>query len=204
MIGRLRGILTAVEDNLALIEVGGVGYEVRLPPNLKEQLPLLGETVTLYIRTLFSEDEGILLFGFLDPTQRRLFDLLITVSGVGPRLALNLMGAGEPDALARAIARKDTRYLRSLPGVGAKLAERLVLELSDKVAQFAFERQVERLAAATRASAIDFDALVDGLAQLGYTRREAQAALNAVLTENPEADEQTLMRLALARLSPRR
>ncbi len=204
MIGRLRGILTAVEDNLALIEVGGVGYEVRLPPNLKEQLPLLGETVTLYIRTLFSEDEGILLFGFLEPTQRRLFDLLITVSGVGPRLALNLMGAGEPDALARAIARKDTRYLRSLPGVGAKLAERLVLELSDKVAQFAFERQVERLAAATRASAIDFDALVDGLAQLGYTRREAQAALNAVLTENPEADEQTLMRLALARLSPRR
>ncbi len=203
MIGRLSGILMGVEENLALIEVGGVGYEVRLPPSLKEQLPLLGEPVTLHIRTLFNEDEGILLFGFLEPAQRRLFDLLITVSGVGPRLALNLMGAGEPDALARAIARKDTRYLKSLPGVGAKLAERLALELSDKVAQFAFERQVERLAAATRASAIDFDALVDGLTQLGYTRREAQAALNAVLNEQPEADEQTLMRLALARLSPR-
>lgn len=196
--------MAAVEENLVLIEVGGVGYEVRLPPSLKEQLPSLGEPVTLHIRTLFNEDEGILLFGFLEPAQRRLFDLLITVSGVGPRLALNLMGAGEPNALARAIARKDTRYLKSLPGVGAKLAERLALELSDKVAQFAFERQVERLAAATRASAIDLDALVDGLTQLGYTRREAQTALNAVLNEQPDADEQTLMRLALARLSPRR
>ncbi len=204
MIGRLSGTLAAVEENLVLIEVGGVGYEVRLPPSLKEQLPSLGEPVTLHIRTLFNEDEGILLFGFLEPAQRRLFDLLITVSGVGPRLALNLMGAGEPNALARAIARKDTRYLKSLPGVGAKLAERLALELSDKVAQFAFERQVERLAAATRASAIDLDALVDGLTQLGYTRREAQTALNAVLNEQPDADEQTLMRLALARLSPRR
>ena len=204
MIGRLSGVLLSVEENLALIEVGGVGYEVRLPPNLREQLPPLGEPITLHIRTLFYEDEGILLYGFLEPAQRKLFDLLITVSGVGPRLALNLMGAGEPDALARAIARKDTRYLKSLPGVGAKLAERLALELSDKVAQFAFERQVERLAAATRARAIDLDALTEGLVQLGYTRRDAQAALNAVLDEQPDADEGTLMRLALARLAPRR
>ncbi len=204
MIGRITGTLISVEDNLALIEVGGIGYEVRLPPSLKEQLPPLGETLILHIRTLFNEDEGILLFGFLEPAQRRLFDLLITVSGVGPRLALNLMGAAEPDALARAIARKDTRFLKSLPGVGAKLAERLALELSDKVAQFAFERQVERLVATARASAIDFDALADGLVQLGYTRREAQVALNAVLSEQPDADEQTLMRLALARLAPRR
>jgi Holliday junction DNA helicase RuvA len=83
-------------------------------------------------------------------------------------------------------------------------AERLALELSDKVAQFAFERQVERLAAATRARAIDLDALTEGLVQLGYTRRDAQAALNAILDEQPDADEQTLMRLALARLAPRR
>jgi Holliday junction DNA helicase RuvA len=204
MIGRLSGVLLSVEENLALIEVGGVGYEVRLPPNLREQLPPLGEPLTLHIRTLFHEDEGILLYGFLEPAQRKLFDLLITVSGVGPRLALNLMGAGEPDALARAIARKDTRYLKSLPGVGAKLAERLALELSDKVAQFAFERQVERLAAATRARAIDLDALTEGLVQLGYARRDAQAALNAILDEQPDADEGTLMRLALARLAPRR
>jgi len=204
MISKLTGILSALEDNLAVIEVGGVGYEVRLPPSLKGQLPPLGETLTLHIRTLFSEDDGIQLFGFLEPAQRKLFDLLITVSGVGPRLALNLMGAAEPETLARAIARKDVRYLKSLPGVGSKLAERLALELADKVAQFAFERQVERLAAATRARSVDFDALAEGLVQLGYTRREAQAALNAVLSEHPDADEQTLMRLALTRLSPRR
>lgn len=204
MIGRLSGVLLSVEENLALIDVGGVGYEVRLPPNLPEQLSPLGEPVTLYIRTLFHEDDGLMLYGFLEPAQRKLFDLLITVGGVGPRLALNLMGAGELNALTRAIARKDTRYLKSLPGVGAKLAERLVLELADKVAQFAFERQVERLTAATRASTIDLDALTEGLVQLGYARREAQAALNAVLHEQPDADEGTLMRLALARLAPKR
>ncbi|MCS7301715.1 MAG: Holliday junction branch migration protein RuvA [Fimbriimonadales bacterium] len=204
MIGRLTGVLTAVEEGLVLVEAGGVGYEVRLPSRTMDQLPPLGEPITLHIRTLFNEDEGILLFGFLEPTQRRLFDLLITVSGVGPRLALNLMGASDPDALARAIARKDTRYLKSLPGVGAKLAERLALELADKVAQFAFERQVERLAAATRARAVDLDALAEGLTQLGYSRREAHAALHAVLAEQPDADESTLMRLALARLAPRR
>ena len=204
MIGRLSGVLLGVEENRALVEAGGVGYEVRLPPNLLEQLPPLGEPVALHIRTLFHAEEGIQLYGFLEPTQRKLFDLLITVSGVGPRLALNLMGASDPETLARAIARKDTRLLKSLPGVGAKLAERLVLELSDKVAQFAFERQVERLAAATRARTVDLDALTDGLVQLGYSRRDAQAALNAVLTEQPAADEPTLMRLALARLAPRR
>ncbi len=186
-----------------LVEVNGVGYEVRVPQRVKEQLPPLGEPITLYIRTLFDENEGFTLFGFLEPAHRRLFDLLIRVSGVGPRLALNMMSGAEPEHLARAIARKDSRFLRTLPGVGAKLAERLVLELSDKVAEFAFERQVERLATA-KASGIDLEALVEGLVQLGYTRREAQNALQSVLAENPQADEQTLMRLALARLSPRR
>ncbi len=204
MIGRICGVLLSVEENFALIDVGGVGYEVRLPPNLKEQLPPLGETVALHIRTLFHEEDGLMLFGFLEPAQRRLFDLLITVSGVGPRLALNMMGASEIGALARAIARKDTRYLKSLPGVGAKLAERLALELADKVAHLAFERQVERLVAATRGSTVDLDALADGLVQLGYNRREAHAALNAALSEQPDADEQTLMRLALSKLAPRR
>lgn len=203
MIGRLSGVVASIEADCVLVEVNGVGYEVRVPQRVKEQLPPLGEPITLYIRTLFDENEGFTLFGFLEPAHRRLFDLLIRVSGVGPRLALNMMSGAEPEHLARAIARKDSRFLRTLPGVGAKLAERLVLELSDKVAEFAFERQVERLATA-KASGIDLEALVEGLVQLGYTRREAQNALQSVLAENPQADEQTLMRLALARLSPRR
>ncbi|MFQ3611673.1 MAG: Holliday junction branch migration protein RuvA, partial [Fimbriimonadales bacterium] len=142
--------------------------------------------------------------GFTDMSQRQLFDLLIKVNGVGPKLALNLMSSAEPEVLARAIGRKDTRYLKSLPGVGAKLAERIVLELADTVAEFAFERQVERLAVQSRSSQIDFEALVEGLVQLGYTKRDAQNALQAVLNENPQADEAALMRLCLARLSPRR
>jgi Holliday junction DNA helicase RuvA len=204
MIGWLNGVLRGVEGERVLVEVGGVGYEVRVPASLREQLPAPGEPLGLYIRTLFSEEEGILLYGFPDSWQRRLFDLLITVGGVGPRLALNLMSATEPELLARAIALKDTRTLRTLPGVGTKLAERLVLELADKMAELAFEQRIERLKAATQATKADLDALIAGLVQLGYSRRDASSALQAALQENPEADEQTLMRLALARLAPKR
>jgi Holliday junction DNA helicase RuvA len=204
MIGWLNGVLRGVEGERVLVEVNGVGYEVRVPASLREQLPALGEPLCLYIRTLFSEEEGILLYGFADGWQRRLFDLLITVGGVGPRLALNLMGATEPERLARAIALKDTRMLRTLPGVGTKLAERLVLELADKMAELAFEQRVERLKVAMQAAKADLDALIAGLMQLGYSRRDASSALQAALQENPDADEQTLMRLALARLAPKR
>jgi Holliday junction DNA helicase RuvA len=204
MIGWLNGVLRGAEGERVLVEVQGVGYEVRVPASVREQLPAPGEPISLYIRTLFSEEEGILLYGFPDGWQRRLFDLLITVGGVGPRLALNLMSATEPELLARAIALKDTRALRTLPGVGAKLAERLVLELSDKMAELAFEQRIERLKVATQAAKADLDALIAGLVQLGYSRRDASSALQAALQENPEADEQTLMRLALARLAPKR
>lgn len=201
MIGRLSGNLIAVEGDYLLVDVNGVGYEVRVPQSIRAQLPVLGEPITLHIRTLYDENEGMMLFGFADSGQRRLFDLLLRVSGVGPKMAMNLLSAGDPEALARAIARKDTRFLRSLPGVGAKLAERLVLEIADKVAEFAFERRIERLETATRMQEVDIDALVEGLVQLGYNRREAINALTQLLHENPSADEATLMRLALSRLS---
>jgi len=204
MIARLFGTVVAEEGDHIVIDVGGVGYEVRVPASVRQTLPLLGEPVVLYVRTLFSEDEGASLYGFTEQFQRRLFDLLIKVNGVGPKLALNLMSASEPEALAKAIARKDARYLKSLPGVGAKLAERLVLELADKVTEFAFERQIDRLVASSRSEQTDTEALVEGLVQLGYTKREALATVQAVLNENPHADEPTLMRLCLSRLSPRR
>ncbi len=201
MISRLSGVVAGFEGDHVVVDVNGVGYEVRIPQRARDQLPPLGEPITLYIRTLFDENEGMLLFGFLEPAHRRLFDLLIRVTGVGPRLALNIMGATEPEQLARAIARQDARFLRTLPGVGAKLADRIVLELSDKVAEFAFERQIERLTSA-KAIGADVDALVEGLVQLGYSRREASSALQTALAENPQADEQTLLRLALKRLRP--
>lgn len=204
MIARLTGVLVGMESDHLVIDVNGVGYEVRIPQNLRNALPALGELVTLHIRTLYDGNEGLMLFGFTDLGQRRLFDLLLRVSGVGPRMAMNLLSASEPQVLARALARKDTRYLRSLPGVGAKLADRLVLELADKVAEFAFERQIERLEAATRIGQVDLDALAEGLVQLGYTRREALNTLTQLLQENPSADETTLMRLALNRLGMRR
>lgn len=204
MIGRLTGYFVGLEGDTLLLDVQGVGYEVRVPQSVRAQLPALGEMLTLHVRTLFSEEEGLMLFGFTELAQRKLFDLLLRVSGVGPKMAMNLLSAAEPEALARAIARKDTRYLRSLPGVGAKLAERMALELADKVAEFAFERKIERLEAASRTSQIDLEALAEGLVQLGYSRRDALNTLTNLLNENPSADEATLMRLALTRLGLKR
>lgn len=197
MIGRLRGVLGSVEADRIILDVGGVGYEVRVPETVRAKLPASGVPVELCIRTLFSEEEGFLLYGFPDAWQRRLFDLLRTVSGVGPRLALNLMSATEPDRLVRALALKDTRALQALPGIGSKLAQRLVLELSEKVAELAFEKRIERLAAATAKAEQWVEELIDSLVGLGYRRQEARRAVETALQNNPDADEQTLLREAI-------
>lgn len=197
MIARLRGVLLSVDADGVVLDVGGIGYEVRVPESVGVLLPPVGANVDLHIRTLFNEEDGFLLYGFTDPWQRRLFDLLITVSGVGPRLALNLMSAAEPETLARAIAMKDTRRLQGLPGIGSKLAQRLVLELSDKVAELAFERRIDRLAAPAGREGELIDELTDSLIRLGYSKQEARRAVEAALKNKPDGDEQTLLRESL-------
>lgn len=204
MIASLRGQLVSTEENAAVVDVNGVGYEVRLPESVRLSLPLPGEQVELFIRTLFNEEDGMLLYGFNDPWQRKLFDLLITVSGVGPRLAMNLMSATEPETLARAISLKDARRLQALPGIGSKLAQRLILELTDKVAEISFERQVDRLAAGTGQDGRLLEELTESLIGLGYRRQEAQRAVEAALRNRPGSDEQTLLREALRLASERK
>src|SRR3954465_13472855 len=132
MIGRLRGELIEVDGNMAVIDAGGVGYEVQLPELVLMQMPAPGERVDLLTRQIF-RDDGVSLYGFLQPFQRRLFDLLLSVKGCGPKVALSPLGQVGEEAVAGAILVQDPKILARATGVGPKLAERIVLELKDKM-----------------------------------------------------------------------
>ncbi|MCC7229756.1 MAG: Holliday junction branch migration protein RuvA [Fimbriimonadaceae bacterium] len=189
MIGRLRGTFVESEGSLVLVECAGVGYEVQVPDSVLAYMPPAGEEVTLLIRQIFRED-GVSLYGFLESFQRRLFDLLMTVKGCGPKVGLSLIGTLGQDAVAGAIQAQDARGLARAPGVGARLAERIILELREKIGEEQFTRRVIA-AAVVRTQAAPTDELVDALLALGYRRSEAEnAALDA--RENVDGVEEQL------------
>src|SRR5262249_44312169 len=132
MIARLKGKLDVREPGRVLLETGGVGYEVFIPLSTFYRLPALGEVVTLDIRQVVRED-AILLYGFAGYLEKSAFDLLMSVQHVGPKLALAVLSVIEPDELAVAIMRGDVERIDAVPGVGPKVAERVVRELRDKV-----------------------------------------------------------------------
>ncbi|HVT11421.1 MAG TPA: Holliday junction branch migration protein RuvA [Fimbriimonadaceae bacterium] len=175
MIGRLRGELIEVEGSFAVIDCGGVGYEVALPEAVLVQLPPPGERVDILTRQIFRED-GVFLYGFLQPFQRRLFDLLLTVKACGPKVALSLLGQVGEEAVASAILVQDPKALTRASGVGPKLAERIVLELKDKMQEEAAMRKIEAAIPAARPRQAPADELVEALMALGYTRKEADVA----------------------------
>lgn len=176
MIGRLRGELIEVDGSMAVIDCGGVGYEVTLPDLVLLRLPAPGETVELRTRQIFRED-GVTLYGFLEPFQRRLFDLLLSVNGCGPKAALALIGQVGEDAVAAAIIAQDARILTRAAGVGPKLGERIILELKAKMQEEALLRKIEAVSPArAKKPATPSDELVDALIALGYRRSEAESA----------------------------
>lgn len=194
MIGRLRGELVEVQGGMAVVDAGGVGYEVLLPDSVLLSLPSVGERVDLLTRQIFRED-GVTLYGFTEAFQRRVFDLLMGVKGCGPKIGLALIGQLGADAVAGAILAQDTRALARATGVGAKLAERIVLELKEKIAEESLTRRVET---ASRRNAKE-DALVDALLALGYRRPEAEAAADGARDQGQTVEEQ--LRVALRSLA---
>jgi len=197
MIGRIRGELIEVEGNLAVVDCGGVGYEVALPDAVLVQLPPPGERIDLLTRQIFRED-GVSLYGFLQPFQRRLFDLLLTVKGCGPKVGLALIGQVGEESVASAILAQDPKVLARATGVGPRLAERIVLELKDKMQEEALMRKIEASIPPARVASRVSDELVEALMALGYSRREADSvAFNA----RAEADDlQDQLKLALRAL----
>ena len=174
MIARLRGEVLEISGSTIVVDAGGVGYEVSLPDSVLLQCPPVGERVELLTRQIFRED-GVSLYGFLVPFQRRIFDLLLEVKGCGPKVGLALIGQLGEDTVASAIVSQEPKILARATGVGPRLAERIILELKEKIPQ---EQLVQKIEASTRKPApmLIEDELVDALLTLGYRRGEAESA----------------------------
>ncbi len=178
MIGSLRGRLTVKQPPQLLIEVGGVGYELEAPMSTFYALPAPGEEVRLLTHLVVREDAQVL-YGFMREEERRLFRLLIKVSGVGPKIALAILSGSDADAFASCIAAGDTASLIRIPGIGRKTAERLVLELRDRVTTHAGATPTlgEATGGGPRGAALA------ALSALGYRPAEATRMVDAAVGE---------------------
>jgi Holliday junction DNA helicase RuvA len=182
-----------------LVECAGVGYEVLVPESVLMQLPPTGVEVSLHIRQIFRED-GVTLYGFTETFQRRLFDLLLTVKGCGPKIGLALIGQLGEEGVAGAILTEDARALARANGVGARLAERIILELKDKMATESLMRKITDSSTKRMPMVAPDDDLVDALMALGYRRPEAENAARDAREETE--DLQAQIKIAVGKLSP--
>jgi holliday junction DNA helicase RuvA len=209
MIAQLTGKVVRVATPAVVLDVNGVGYRVSVPLSVIEQLPADGSPVTLITHMIVREDD-LSLYGFLEESDQRVFELLLTVSGVGPKVALGLLSALGGDGIARVVSSEDVKAITKTPGIGPKLAQRLVLELKDKLMAFGFSRKVEHLAATAGVKARSAnDQLLDdvssALTNLGYNKNDALRAADLALTEilKTESSPQfaTVLRAGLNRLT---
>ncbi len=191
MIAALRGTLAEKAPNRIVVDVGGVGYDVQIPLSTFYAVGDPGADVVLRIHTHVRE-EALSLFGFATPLELNLFERLIAVNGVGPRLALAVLSGIEPSDLVRAIRTADVARLTGIPGIGRKTAERIGLELKDKLPAPVLSGAGEPMAAPDRGD-LPSD-VVSALLNLGYTRSHAERAVGAALKVEPGTFEETLRR----------
>ena len=194
MIAHLRGTLLAKHPNQAIVETAGVGYDVTISVPTFSDLPAVGSNVALHIHTHVREDM-IALYGFLRPSERLLFEKLITVSGIGPKLAITILSGMAADEMVGAIRGNDVTRLIRIPGIGRKTAERMVLELRDKLPETA-----PTAPAIPTLNAVEEDVL-SALINLGYQRAPAEKILAAVVKEGSGKSFDQIFRAVLGRLS---
>jgi holliday junction DNA helicase RuvA len=195
MIAHLRGKLLAKHPNQAIVDTGGVGYDVTISVPTFSDLPAVGSEVALHVHTHVREDI-IALYGFLRSAEKRLFEKLITVSGIGPKLAITILSGMAADEMVNAIRSNDIARLTRIPGIGKKTAERMVLELRDKLTV----EKTGEIPAAPAVSPIEEDVL-SALVNLGYQRAAAEKALAAVSRNDKSGPFDALFREALSALS---
>jgi len=198
VIAQVRGRLLRKEPQEAIVDVGGVGYRVAIPLSTFYRLGDPGGEVTLLTHTHVRED-ALALFGFLTAAEQALFERLIAVSGVGPKLALSILSGIEAPDLVAALRASDVARLTRIPGVGKKTAERLVLELKDKVQDLAASEE----AAPPGPAPSSREDLVSALVHLGYSRPEAERGVERALKEDATGRFEDLLRLSLRTVSGR-
>jgi len=195
MIAHLRGRLLAKHPNQVIVEACGVGYELHISVPTFSDLPASGSEVALHVYTHVREDL-IALYGFVRPAEKQLFEKLITVSGIGPKLAITILSGMAADEMSGAIRGNDLARLTRIPGIGKKTAERMVLELRDKLPPAAGISQP----IAPAMSAVEEDVL-SALVNLGYQRAAAEKTLASVVKNGKSATFDSMFREALAGLS---
>ncbi len=193
MIAHLRGRLIAKHPNQAVVEAGGVGYDVTITIPTFSELPAIGSEVSLHVHT-HVRDDAIALFGFLRTEEKQLFEKLIQVSGIGPKLAVTILSGMAATEMVTAIRGNDVAKLTRIPGIGKKTAERMVLELRDKLESFG-AAPVERTA-----SPVEED-VISALVNLGYQRPAAERARAAAAGNGAGGDFDKLFRGSLAVLN---
>ena len=207
MIGRLRGVIAdRLPDGSCIVDVGGVGYEVFVPLGTLGRLPSAPEAVTLHVHTHVRED-ALMLYGFGRAEDRTAFRTLLGISNVGPKLALAILSAMDARQLAAAIASQDKTRFKGIPGVGKRTVERLLLELKDKLGFVSLGAAVapkksngKPAAPSTDASALTTVAGI--LVSMGFKPHEADRAVAAVADDADDAPVETLLKRALAQLTP--
>lgn len=205
MIARIRGELVSKSPNFLIVDVNGVGYRIFVPLSSYYALPELGETLQLRIVSIVREDV-FHLYGFLTQKEQGIFEHLISVSKIGPKLGLNILSGMSADELKAAITIGDIEKLNTIPGVGKKTAERMVLELKEKISKISLDTSTTVSDIAAKKTEIE-DAL-SALINLGYKKQTAESALNKVaadLKTNDGAEEsltvEALIKGALKTLS---
>ena len=197
MIASLRGTLVGKAPNRLIVDVGGVGYDVQVPLSTFYVLGDEGSAVTLRVHTHVRED-AIALFGFATALELELFNRLIAINGIGPKLALAVLSGIEPGDLVRAIRLQDVARLTAIPGVGKKTAERIGLELKDRLPA-AMQSPAPTPQPASTEDQMRDD-LLSALINLGYQRQPAEKALDRVLEESPDSGFEMALKATLRRL----
>lgn len=196
MIAHLRGRLLSKEANRLVIDVGGVGYEVQVPLTVYYRLGDEGSEVSLQIYTHVRED-ALSLYGFSAGSEKRLFELLISISGIGPRLGITILSGLPAEELAEAVASGDLVRLTAIPGIGKKTAERILLELQEKMNSI-WPEMAE--AASPSLSGVQRD-VVSALVNLGYPRRNAERTVSRAAEQSETVDFEGLLRSSLRELT---
>jgi len=202
LIAQLSGKIIQKQPNIIIVDAGGVGYEVTIPLSTFYELGEVGDAVTLKIHMHVRED-AMQLFGFWTGREKELFLRLTSVSGIGPKLAITMLSGMAASELSRAIRTNDLVRLTAIPGVGKKTAERVVVELRDKIAALSAEGEEEAaypVAGGTAADDVREDTIA-ALMQLGYPKAVAERAVASALKEDGEANIEAVLKRSLKRLS---